>query len=145
MGVSAMAPIGQHAQRLLIGMVSAPGGLGEDRLRGRLHTCRRPAAPLLPLPPHLARCPCCACAQVGIGNMGAAMATRLLGAGYRLVVCDRNQEAVARLAAAGAKVAPTPAALAATPGARPRGAALGRPLGQPSGCFGGLYAAASLG
>jgi 3-hydroxyisobutyrate dehydrogenase len=54
--------------------------------------------------------------MVGIGNMGAAMATRLLGAGYRLIVCDRNQEAVERLTAAGAKAADTPAALAATPG-----------------------------
>lgn len=54
--------------------------------------------------------------MVGIGNMGAAMATRLLGAGYRLVVCDRNQEAVERLQKAGAKAADTPAALAATPG-----------------------------
>ncbi|PRW44552.1 putative 3-hydroxyisobutyrate mitochondrial [Chlorella sorokiniana] len=48
--------------------------------------------------------------------MGAAMATRLLGAGYRLIVCDKNEEAVHRLATAGAKVAPTPAALASTPG-----------------------------
>lgn len=32
---------------------------------------------------------------------GAAMATRLLGAGYRLIVCDRNEEAVNRLQASG--------------------------------------------
>lgn len=37
-------------------------------------------------------------------------------AGYRLIVCDRSQEAVERLQAAGAKAAPTPAALASTPG-----------------------------
>ncbi|PSC75511.1 putative 3-hydroxyisobutyrate mitochondrial [Micractinium conductrix] len=53
---------------------------------------------------------------VGIGNMGSAMATRLLGAGYRLVVCDKNEEAVQRLQMAGAKAATSPAALAATPG-----------------------------
>lgn len=54
--------------------------------------------------------------MVGVGNMGSAMATRLLGAGYRLIVCDRNEEAVHRLQIAGAKSAHTPAALAATPG-----------------------------
>lgn len=143
------------AQRLLIGFVSEPGQEG-----GRCPACSTlcavrcfplAARPLtheeVPLPPLL---------QVGIGNMGAAMATRLLGAGecstrhrgpleskrpvpfgallhltapplpvlpstggpagYRLVVCDKNEEAVQRLAAAGAKVAQTPAALASTPG-----------------------------
>lgn len=37
-------------------------------------------------------------------------------AGYRLVVCDRSQEAVARLQKAGAKAAESPAALASYPG-----------------------------
>ena len=48
--------------------------------------------------------------------MGAAMAGRLLGAGYRLVVCDRNVEAMERLRVAGAQTAATPAKLATTPG-----------------------------
>lgn len=50
--------------------------------------------------------------------MKACFATQHRAAGYRLVVCDRNQEAVERLQKAGAKAADTPAALAATPGAQ---------------------------
>ena len=53
---------------------------------------------------------------VGVGTMGFHMASSLLRAGMRLVVCDTNNAAADRLSAMGAAVAPTPAQLAATPG-----------------------------
>lgn len=49
----------------------------------------------------------------GTGKMGAAIATRLLGLGHEVTVWNRTQEKTKPLAAAGAKVAATPAALAA--------------------------------
>jgi len=45
---------------------------------------------------------------VGIGRMGAPMATRLLRAGYDLTLYDPNPQATAALAAAGARVAASP-------------------------------------
>ena len=53
---------------------------------------------------------------VGLGTMGSHMASSLLRAGLRLVVCDTNDAAVDRLRAQGASVSGTPAQLAATPG-----------------------------
>lgn len=49
---------------------------------------------------------------IGVGNMGAPMAARLISAGYGLVVCDRDEEAASRLMALGARRVATPAALA---------------------------------
>lgn len=46
---------------------------------------------------------------VGLGAMGAPMATRLLGAGFPLVVWNRTPERAAPLAAAGAGLAASPA------------------------------------
>ena len=48
-------------------------------------------------------------AFVGLGIMGAAMARRLLGAGFALTVWNRNPARAAPLAAAGARVAASPA------------------------------------
>jgi 3-hydroxyisobutyrate dehydrogenase-like beta-hydroxyacid dehydrogenase len=42
---------------------------------------------------------------VGVGRMGGPMASRLLDAGYQLVVFDTNADATAPLAARGARVA----------------------------------------
>jgi 3-hydroxyisobutyrate dehydrogenase-like beta-hydroxyacid dehydrogenase len=50
---------------------------------------------------------------VGLGNMGTAMAERLLGAGYPLVVHNRTAAKAEPLAAAGASVASTAGELAA--------------------------------
>ena len=44
---------------------------------------------------------------IGLGIMGKPMCMNLMKAGYQLVVLDRNQEAVAELAAAGAETAAT--------------------------------------
>jgi 3-hydroxyisobutyrate dehydrogenase len=49
---------------------------------------------------------------IGLGNMGAAMATNVLKAGYALVVHDVRAEAVRRLAAGGARVGASPAEVA---------------------------------
>lgn len=49
---------------------------------------------------------------VGLGRMGAAMATRLIGLKQDLVVWNRSKEKSAALEAAGAEVAATPAQLA---------------------------------
>ena len=49
----------------------------------------------------------------GTGRMGAAIATRLLGLGHEITVWNRTVAKTAPLAAAGAHVAATPAALAA--------------------------------
>lgn len=49
---------------------------------------------------------------VGLGNMGAPMAMRLIDAGYELVVCDSNEAAAARLTAVGATRMATPAQVA---------------------------------
>lgn len=49
---------------------------------------------------------------IGLGNMGGPMATRLINAGHSLVVCDRDDAAVARLTALGAQRAATPADVA---------------------------------
>jgi 3-hydroxyisobutyrate dehydrogenase len=48
----------------------------------------------------------------GTGRMGAAMAQRLMSVGHELTVWNRTPEKTRALAAAGAKVAATPAALA---------------------------------
>lgn len=48
----------------------------------------------------------------GTGRMGSAMAGRLLGLGHEVVVWNRTTEKTTALAAAGAKVAATPASLA---------------------------------
>ncbi|MCK8787668.1 NAD(P)-dependent oxidoreductase [Roseomonas sp. NAR14] len=45
---------------------------------------------------------------IGLGQMGGRMAARLIEAGYRLVVCDRSEAAVAALVACGASRAATP-------------------------------------
>jgi 3-hydroxyisobutyrate dehydrogenase-like beta-hydroxyacid dehydrogenase len=50
---------------------------------------------------------------IGLGNMGTAVAERLLAAGYRLVVHNRTRARAEAPAAGGALVADTPAALAA--------------------------------
>jgi 3-hydroxyisobutyrate dehydrogenase len=51
---------------------------------------------------------------IGLGNMGRPMARRLLGAGYRLVLLDKNPAALAAFEAeSGARRAASPAALAA--------------------------------
>src|SRR6185437_16617187 len=49
---------------------------------------------------------------IGLGNMGAPMARRLIEAGHRLVVYDTRNEAVAPLVALGAKLAGSPADVA---------------------------------
>ena len=49
---------------------------------------------------------------IGLGVMGAPMATNLLRAGFELFVCDRDPLARAALQEAGAQEAPTPAATA---------------------------------
>jgi 3-hydroxyisobutyrate dehydrogenase-like beta-hydroxyacid dehydrogenase len=46
---------------------------------------------------------------IGLGNMGAPMARRLIEAGHRLVVYDTRNEAVAPLVAIGAELAGSPA------------------------------------
>jgi len=48
---------------------------------------------------------------IGLGNMGTAVAERLLGADYRLVVFNRTAQKADGLAAQGAEVAETPAEL----------------------------------
>jgi 3-hydroxyisobutyrate dehydrogenase len=50
---------------------------------------------------------------VGIGRMGAVIAQRLLGFGHAVTVWNRTAEKTKAVAAAGARVAATPAALAA--------------------------------
>jgi 3-hydroxyisobutyrate dehydrogenase-like beta-hydroxyacid dehydrogenase len=50
---------------------------------------------------------------IGLGNMGAAIAERVLGAGFPLVVHNRTPEKTEALASGGAVVAKTPADLAA--------------------------------
>jgi 3-hydroxyisobutyrate dehydrogenase-like beta-hydroxyacid dehydrogenase len=49
---------------------------------------------------------------LGLGKMGAVMAPRFLAAGFPLTVWNRSTERTAPLAAAGARVAATPAAVA---------------------------------
>jgi 3-hydroxyisobutyrate dehydrogenase-like beta-hydroxyacid dehydrogenase len=49
---------------------------------------------------------------IGLGNMGAHMARRLLEAGHRVVVYDTRQEAIGELAARGAVAARSPAEVA---------------------------------
>jgi 3-hydroxyisobutyrate dehydrogenase-like beta-hydroxyacid dehydrogenase len=49
---------------------------------------------------------------VGLGRMGHPIASRLMQAGYELVVCDSNRKVVETFTAAGAKAAATPAAVA---------------------------------
>jgi 6-phosphogluconate dehydrogenase len=51
-------------------------------------------------------------AMVGLGKMGANMATRLLGGGHRVVVFDINQTAIQSLEEAGAEGAYTLAEIA---------------------------------
>jgi len=51
---------------------------------------------------------------IGLGNMGAPMAERLLDAGYRLTVFDTRASAMQPLVARGAQVAGSPAAVAST-------------------------------
>ena len=47
-------------------------------------------------------------AFIGLGNMGAGMARRLLHAGYELRVCNRTRSKAAELERAGARVFLTP-------------------------------------
>jgi 3-hydroxyisobutyrate dehydrogenase-like beta-hydroxyacid dehydrogenase len=49
---------------------------------------------------------------IGLGNMGAHMARRLLEAGHRVIVYDTRQEAIGNLAALGAVAARSPAEVA---------------------------------
>lgn len=49
---------------------------------------------------------------IGVGNMGGAMAHRLLNAGYRLLLCDTNPAALEPLIAQGAEVASSPREIA---------------------------------
>jgi 3-hydroxyisobutyrate dehydrogenase-like beta-hydroxyacid dehydrogenase len=49
---------------------------------------------------------------IGLGNMGAPMARRLIEAGHKLVVYDTRNDAVAPLAALGAQLAASPADVA---------------------------------
>jgi 3-hydroxyisobutyrate dehydrogenase-like beta-hydroxyacid dehydrogenase len=49
---------------------------------------------------------------IGLGNMGAPMARRLLEAGHRLIVYDTRQETIGELAARGAVAARSPAEVA---------------------------------
>ena len=49
---------------------------------------------------------------IGLGNLGAHMARRLLEAGHRVVVYDTRQEAIGNLAALGAIAARSPAEVA---------------------------------
>ena len=49
---------------------------------------------------------------VGVGRMGAPLTERLLAAGYGVVVYDKSQEAMSRLLAKGAEVAPSAKAVA---------------------------------
>lgn len=53
-------------------------------------------------------------AVIGIGAMGAPMARRIQVAGFDLTVCDRHADALQPFAAAGARIATTPAACAGT-------------------------------
>ncbi|MCJ2016166.1 NAD-binding protein [Methylobacterium sp. E-065] len=48
-------------------------------------------------------------AVIGLGSMGSGMAGSLLRAGFSVVACDVNPEAVARFEAAGGRGAPNPA------------------------------------
>jgi 3-hydroxyisobutyrate dehydrogenase-like beta-hydroxyacid dehydrogenase len=49
---------------------------------------------------------------IGLGNMGAPMASRLIDAGYQLTVYDLRKESVDALVAKGARAAASPAAVA---------------------------------
>lgn len=49
---------------------------------------------------------------VGLGNMGAPMASRLIDAGYELVIYDRSEAALQALVAKGARAVTSPAAVA---------------------------------
>jgi 3-hydroxyisobutyrate dehydrogenase-like beta-hydroxyacid dehydrogenase len=49
---------------------------------------------------------------VGVGKMGGGMAACLIKAGFKVTVCDTDPKATASLAAAGAKVAASPQAVA---------------------------------
>jgi 3-hydroxyisobutyrate dehydrogenase-like beta-hydroxyacid dehydrogenase len=49
---------------------------------------------------------------IGLGNMGAHMARRLIEAGHKVVVYDTRQEAIGNLAALGAIAARSPAEVA---------------------------------
>lgn len=51
---------------------------------------------------------------IGLGNMGAPIAERILNAGHELVVCDPAPDHIAPLQAAGARVASTPRQVADT-------------------------------
>lgn len=48
---------------------------------------------------------------VGVGRMGGAMAGRLIDAGYRLIIHDVNESAVAPLVSRGARAMSSPAAV----------------------------------
>src|SRR4029077_2074161 len=49
---------------------------------------------------------------IGVGRMGGPMAGRLLDAGYPLIICDKDERAMAPLLARRAQRAASPAALA---------------------------------
>jgi len=75
---------------------------------------------------------------IGVGNMGLAMALRLLDRGHRVVVRDIRPDAVVRAVAAGAGQAPDGATLAARSGLlivlptrrETSSACTGRPVGE---------------
>src|SRR5665647_3584987 len=77
----------------------------------------------------------------GLGAMGAAIAARLLEAGHQVTVWNRSAEKTKPLAAAGAKVAATPAELAsaveATITILTDGAAIDAVYNGPSGLLSG--------
>jgi 3-hydroxyisobutyrate dehydrogenase-like beta-hydroxyacid dehydrogenase len=50
---------------------------------------------------------------IGLGQMGSRMAVRLLDAGYSLTVFDRDEAALAKIVARGARRASSPAEVAA--------------------------------
>ena len=51
---------------------------------------------------------------IGLGRMGNPMASRLLAAGYQVIVCDSNEAAVKAMVAKGATAAATPLDVAST-------------------------------
>lgn len=77
----------------------------------------------------------------GLGGMGAAIAARLLEVGHQVTVWNRNVAKTKPLADAGAKVAATPAAVAAAGEAvitiLTDGAAIDAVYGGPSGLLSG--------
>ena len=55
---------------------------------------------------------------IGLGNMGAPMARRLIEAGHKLIVYDTRNDAVAPLVALGAQLAASPVCARASSASR---------------------------